>query len=307
MSSIFRHGVENSVVAEELLPRIAPVAGDGSDREQCEGGQPVGVLRQNLRLEWPITVLRHRFLRGVGEQVAKIGLGVRRHLRIGDVRVDPGHRRLGADTDRRIDDLELAGVGCHLAQRLVLPRELHVTDLLRRETRGRATGAGVGDGHVVQQLTQVVGRLSRAAATGGHRAPSGEHAQLPVARRPRIRRHDRDVRVDQVGPVVNGFRIALADQKHDGRRVRHRVVRQPLLPIRGDQAALAQGVDVADQRQRHHVGSLGTVDDAARLPARAAVRLLDFQADSGFLAELGDESWVERGIQLTRRVVGDVE
>ena len=87
------------------------------------------MLGQDFRLVRPVAVLRYLFLRGIGEQVVQVCLGIRRRLGIGDVGVDPGHRRLGQDADRRVDEFQLVLVGGDFANRLVLPGQLHVTDL----------------------------------------------------------------------------------------------------------------------------------------------------------------------------------
>ncbi len=83
-------------------------------------------------------------------------------------------------------------------------------------------------------------------------------------------------------------------------------MRQPLLPVRGDQPLAGDGVDIIGQRQRDDVG-LQAVDDRARLRAGAAVRLLDLDALAGFLLIGGSERLVEIDIEFAGRVVRHVE
>ena len=112
---------------------------------------------------------------------------------------------------------------------------------------------------------------------------------------------------DQVVPFLDALGVALAHHEHDGRRVGRGVARQLGLPVLGDLAAvLGDGVDVVGQGQRHHVG-VETVDDRARLLARAAVRLIDLHLVASLGLPILGEGRVEVVVQLARRVVGDVE
>ena len=189
-----------------------------------------------------------------------------------EIRIDPGDSRFGADADWRIDDFEFVLVLRDLAQGFVLPRQMHVADLLDRKGDGGAARSGVGDHDVAQQRPDEVGGLRVAAAARRDRTPGGENAQFAVAGGARIGRHDLDVIFDQIGPVVNPHWIVLMDDEHDRRRVGHRIVRQAFLPVGGDQPALAQRVNVARQCQRHDVGLLLAVDDFAQpaVPNRRA-------------------------------------
>ncbi len=219
------------------------------------------MLGQDFRLDRPVAVLGGGLLRGVGVEVFQIRLGVGRDLLVLEIRIDPGDRGLGEDTDWRIDDFEFVLVFRDLPQGFVLPRQMHVADLLDGKGSGGAAGARVGDHDVAQQGSDEVGRLRVAAAARRHRTPGGEHTQLAVARGARIGIDDLDVIFDQVGPVVDALWIVLVDDEHDRRRVRDGVIGQALLPIGCDQSAFAQRVDVTRQRQRNDVGFLISVDD----------------------------------------------
>ena len=123
----------------------------------------------------------------------------------------------------------------------------------------------------------------------------------------RVRRDHGDAGLGQVAPVLDALRIALAHQEHDRRGVRRAVVRQARLPVGRQQLALlGDRVDVGGERERDHVG-LQAVDHRARLLAGAAVRGADLQRLAGLLFPLRGELRVDVGVELARRVVGDVE
>src|ERR1700704_2043041 len=66
--------VEDAVVGEELLPRVAPVLGDRGDREGRDVGQPVGMAGKDFRLDGSVAVLGEQVLCGGGEQGLEICL-----------------------------------------------------------------------------------------------------------------------------------------------------------------------------------------------------------------------------------------
>ena len=112
---------------------------------------------------------------------------------------------------------------------------------------------------------------------------------------------------DEVVPVLDALRVALAHQEDDRRGVGRGVVRQLRLPVGRDLAGLrGDRVDVAGERQRHHL-RLEAVDHRARLRARAAVRGLDVERRVALGLPVRVERLVELAVELARRVVGDVE
>ena len=115
-----------------------------------------------------------------------------------------------------------------------------------------------------------------------------------------------DAVLDEVVPVLDALGVALAHQEDDGRGVGRGVVAEALLPIGLDLAGLGDLVDVALKRQRHHVG-FQAVDDGAGLLARAAMGLLDGDVLAGLGLPILGEGLVDGFVELTRRVVGDVE
>jgi hypothetical protein len=158
--------------------------------------------------------------------------------------IDQRDGRLGQNADGRPHDVE--SVGTHLAareQRFVLPGEQHVADTtLHERVRGR-TSARVLHGNMAVDVTDeffglglrrgdLVGRQGlETAEIAAQRAlereaPRGEVVPACTARGLRVRRDDIDVVTQQVGPVADALRIALADEEHDRRRVGRAVVRQ---------------------------------------------------------------------------------
>ncbi len=82
---------------------------------------------------------------------------------------------------------------------------------------------------------------------------------------------------------------------------------EPLLPIGGEQTApRSDGVHVIRQRQRDDV-RWQPVDDRSGLFAGAAVGLLYGDGVAGLFLPMPGEGSIEIGVQLARRIVGDVE
>ncbi len=136
-------------------------------------------------------------------------------------------------------------------------------------------GGGIGRAraehrHVLVELLDVIARLVLRAAAANDRAPCGQQAELAVAGGLRARRDDRDVRTDEIGPVVDVLRVSLADDEDDGRGVGLRVVRQPLCPAVGDETVLVQRLDIGGKREGHDIGRK-PVDHRAGLARGTAV------------------------------------
>ena len=79
-----------------------------------------------------------------------------------------------------------------------------------------------------------------------------------------------NVLLDQIGPVMDALRVALAHQQHDRAGRRRRVVGKPLLPVRGDKTALGQCIDIRGERQRDDV-RLKPVQHGTRLRTGSTV------------------------------------
>ena len=240
-------------------------------------------------------------------EILQIGLGHRPRPLLVDVLVDDRDRRFGEDAERRRDDLDLVLGFSEGEIRLVLPRQQDVADAALDERGGRAARAGVQHGNVAIQLRDEVPRLGVVAArlTLGV-LPRREVVPPRAARRLRVRRNHRRAGLDQIGPVLDALRIALAHQEHDRGGVGRAVLRQPLLPALGDEAALLNGIDVVGERERDDVG-VEPVDDGAGLSARAAVRLLDGHGLLRLALPVLHERGVEIGVELTGRIVRRVQ
>ena len=88
----------------------------------------------------------------------------------------------------------------------------------------------------------------------------------------------------QIAPVLDLPRVSFAHQEDNGRGVGRAVVRQPLLPVGVQQAALrGDRADVVGQRQRDDI-RLQTVDHRSGLLARSSVRLVDGHLLAGLLS-----------------------
>ena len=110
---------------------------------------------------------------------------------------------------------------------------------------------------------------------------------------------------DEIVPVLDALRIALAHEEHDGRGEGGCIVGQSLRPSRRNEAAIGNLVDVIGEREGHDVGGQA-VDNRARLLARSAVGLLDLDRLAG-LGELARERRVDVGIELAGRIIRDIE
>jgi len=100
--------------------------------------------------------------------------------------------------------------------------------------------------------------------------------------------------------------IALANQEHNGTRARAGVFWQPSLPIGRDQPSQGERIDVGGQRERDDV-SLETFEDRSGLCARAAMRLVNGEPITRLCLPGRNESGIDFAIQLTGRIIGDVE
>src|SRR5690606_27166953 len=110
-----------------------------------------------------------------------------------------------------------------------------------------------------------------------------------------------DPGLDQIVPVADALRVALAHQEHDRGRVWRAVVRQTRLPVGRQQLAVRrERVDVSGERKRYDIRRQA-VDDGAGLFARAAVRLSDRYVLAGFLFPVLRELLVVLLVELAGR------
>src|SRR5208282_3470773 len=86
-----------------------------------------------------------------------------------------------------IDDLQPALRVRDLAQRLVLPRQMRITDSLKREARRGTTRTFLHSLDMLKEGSQIGSCICLAATTRGDRSPGRECGKLAVARRARVR------------------------------------------------------------------------------------------------------------------------
>lgn len=167
-------------------------------------------------------------------------------------------------------------------------------------------GAGLEHGRLFVEPAHIRAGIRLRPSRLQHAAPGRQKTELAVARGLGIRRDHNDVRLDDVGPVLDPFRIPYADNEDDRGEVGQRVIGQPLLPAVLDQAPLVNGVDIRPEGERDDV-RLEAIDHRAGLARRAGVRLLDREIGPVLGPLLLDELRVEVAPQLTGRVVRNVE
>jgi len=113
--------------------------------------------------------------------------------------------------------------------------------------------------------------------------------------------------LEQVGPVLQGLRVALAHDEHGGRSERRAVVRQAGHPVVWHQlAVVGQGVDVGGHVHGDDIGRQA-IDHRTRLLARAAEGHLhiDLLVVLGFPVLL--EGRVVVLVEVTHHVIGNVQ
>ena len=115
-----------------------------------------------------------------------------------------------------------------------------------------------------------------------------------------------NVRAEHVIPIQNIFRIALANEKNDRRRVGRRIVRKKFQPARANETGFFDPINVIGERQRNHI-SLDAVDDCKRLIAAGAVRGLESDLLAADLLPNVFENFIILLVEFARGVVGDVE
>ena len=198
---------------------------------------------------------------------------------------------------------------------LVLVAQQNVPGPLQEDVGGLAAGAGPGlDVAGYQFVDEVQPGLLVSAAVALSRVRR-EQVPLGRPRTERTRRHHLDAGCQQVVPVLDVLRVALAYHQAD-----HRTERNALgdtgVPVLGDLARLDQSGHVGLDREVHQVGRLA-VDDGAGLVTGCAVGRRDGYAlalrcggecgndlaPARFGHGIGDH--VQRGFGLLTRLVAD--
>jgi len=231
------------------------------------------ITRGHLRIAWPVVMPRDDLLPLRAVQIAEVRpRDLARAAPQGHL-LDHRHRRLGENADRGHHDLEFVGAQlAHREQRLVLPGHQHIPESTLHESDRRAASTGVEHRHVLVQPSHelpcarlIAPRLRAGPGPGGQIVPAGAAGGLGVGC------DHRHAGAHQIAPVVNSFRVAVADQEHDGGGIGRAVLRQQGLPVQRQELRVSgDRIDVGRQRERHHIRG-EPVDHRARLLARAPV------------------------------------
>ena len=299
--------VEQAAIGEVLRLRRIPAA-EVLDRRHRQRREPFGEFLRHRLVARAVERLADDPLRRRRVEVLQIGGGNGARALLVDHAVHHRDRRLRQDADRGIDDFERIGAEFLPRQPgLVLPGQQHVTQFALHEAVGGAARAGIQHRHLAQQaghegLRRRLGRTRLAL----RERQGGEEIPARAARGLRVRRDHPHARLQQIGPVVDRLGVALAHQEHDRAGIGAGIVRQPLLPVRRQQAAPRQRVDIRRQRQGHDI-RLQPVQHRARLRAGAAMRLVDGDRLAGLGLPGGGEGGIDRPVQLPRGIIGDVE
>src|SRR5450631_2554225 len=301
--------IERAVVGEVRRLRFGPAAESRVDGHERDARKLGCILRGDFRIARAVKMLGGYFLTLLGIEIAQILLRDLARPVLVDHLVDHTDRRFRENAQGRGNHIELIRTQLFDGEiRFVLPREQYVADAAFHKRHGGPARARIQHGHILVQLFHE--RLRSRLATAGllqRPRPGREIVPAGPARGLRTGRDHRHPGTHQIAPVANVFGVALAYEKHDGRRVRRAVCRQARLPVGRDQLRLfGQGVDVVGKRQRHHVGTQ-TVDDGTRLLAGTSVALVDDHSIAGLSLPIFRERLVVIVVQLACRIVGYVQ
>ena len=201
-----------------LFLRFRPAAELLIDGKQLQFRELVSIFLRHIRIARAVEVLRRNLLAFRRVEILQVRF---RHLaRAFFIHHFVDHRdgRLSQNRLTRGHDFKLVFaqfVGRQ--QRFVFPGNQHIADAAFYEGIGRTTRAGVQHFHVfIQRLDEFLGFglvaviLMQSIAPGCQIVPAGAAGAF------RVRGNDRHARFDQVVPVMDLFRVALADEEHDG-------------------------------------------------------------------------------------------
>ena len=157
------------------------------------------------------------FLRFFRVKIIQIGLGQLGRAFFGDRPLHHCHRIFGNDADRRIHRIDLALAkltvdGDHFG----LKGHQHIAGVALQKDAGRVTSALAQHWYIFVKLANKLGCLRIGAAFFLDVAPSTQIGITAVAAGFRIDHHHLDARLDQVVPVLDVFRVAIAHQKQHG-------------------------------------------------------------------------------------------
>jgi len=150
--------------------------------------------------------------------------------------VDHGNGKIGAQADRRDHEIGLVlAVLASDALHFGLEGDEHVTNAVLDERSDRRTAASVERRHIGEQLAHELLRLLLIAFVRLERVGVGRKISVTaVARSLGIGEHDLHVIADEIAPVRDALRVALAHEECRQRVVGNRIVGEARLPIRSD-------------------------------------------------------------------------
>ena len=137
-------------------------------------------------------------------------------------------------------------------------------------------------------------------------APSGQIAVTAIARGFGIGHDHRDIRPDEIRPIMNPPRIPPSNDENNRRGIRHALSRKAISPAGVDPSSCGQSVDVdllihGDDVRRQ------SSEDGADLRGRSAMRLFDRHRLSARSPPVCGEDRIIVRVKLPRHVVGHIE
>src|SRR5262249_51178088 len=137
------------------------------------------------------------------------------------------------------------------------------------ESGRRSACARIQNRHVSVKLLQEILRFVLAVVVVLQSVcPSGQVVPTRSSRGLRVRSNNGDIGLDQIVPILDLLRIALAHKEHDGGFIRRAVVGQALLPSLGDEPLLLDSRHIVFESQGYYI-RLQTVDYRAGLSSGA--------------------------------------
>ena len=214
--------------------RLGPATEDLVDGHQPDLGKAgdVGGVRR-FRLKRAVEVAGDDLLRGRRVEVIEEGLRYLAGAALVDHDVDQRHRRLGQDRKVGHHDLELVGAELLQDQEgFVLPVDQYIADSTLGEGRGGAARTRIEYRHVLIDGLDELPR-GRLVALGPVEliGPGCEVVPTRAAGGLGVRRHHRDARPGEIGPVLDALGVSLAHDEDDRRCIGRTVVGQALLPV----------------------------------------------------------------------------
>ena len=185
----------------------------------------------------------------------------------------------------------------------VFPREQYIALAVFDECCRRATCArGENENVCVEFFHEILGLFLITVILVFCPSPSSEVVPACATRSFRVRCNDANTGFYEITPVLEIFRIALANQEHDGGGVGRAVEREFLDPTRFNEPCITNGVHVEFESERDNI-SFKAVCHFQSLFARTAMGLCDFYVLTGLFFPVLGKDLVVVGVKLTSRVV----